>query len=234
MTNQRDKGEEMDYTGKDRKQGVLVDDHPIIAKGLGTLFRTTPDLSLAAEARTTAEALTLIEKINPAFVLLDISLPGSGGLEFLKDLNVLKPRLPVVVLSMHDENVYAERALRAGARGYVMKQEPGEKVVAAIRCVLDGGVYISSTLTTRLLSRLAPGGVPEPTGADTLNDRELQVYSLIGNGMATQKIALQLNLSPKTVQTYREHIKRKLGLRTATELVHSATRWIREKEHNGC
>jgi len=212
-----------------RRQIVLVDDHPVVGKGIGSLLHATHEFELAGQAVNVVDAMELIKTCNPDLVLLDLSLPGPGGLELLKNLQVSHPDLPIVVLSMFDENAFAERVLRAGGKGYVMKHESGDKVLAAIRCVLAGGVYVSPSLTTRLLASFVPGSAPEKKGADTLNDREMQVYSMIGSGMATQKIAIQLNLSPKTVQTYREHIKRKMGLRTATELIHSATLWIRSQ-----
>ncbi len=227
----------MSRTGKDRKSEretkrthiVLVDDHPVVGKGIATLFRTTFDFELSGQAVNCVEAKGLIERLHPDLVLLDLSLPGQGGLELLKDLQASHPELPVIVLSMFDENAYAERVLRAGGKGYVMKQEPGDKLLTAIRCVLAGNVFVSPPICMRLISSYTPGPAARRKGTDVLYDREMQVYSMIGHGMATPSIAAQLNLSPKTVQSYREHIKRKLGLRSSTDLIHSATRWAQSQ-----
>jgi len=219
-------------TGKGvaKKRILLVDDHPLVGKGLGTLLNTTRDLAICAEAGTVQEATRLIAQESPDLVILDISLPGVSGLELLKDIHVCNPDLPVLVLSMHEESVYAERVLRAGAKGYIMKQEPGATVIEAIRSVLAGNLYMSPNLVSRMLKVFVSNGAseaPKKSGPEALNDRELQVYTLIGNGFTTKEIAAQLNLSPKTVQTYREHIKRKFGLRKANELVHVATQWVK-------
>ena len=219
-------------TGKGlaKKRILLVDDHPLVGKGLGTLLNTTGDLAICAEAGNVQEATCLIAQESPDLVILDISLPGASGLEFLKDIQVRDPGLPVLVLSMHEESVYAERVLRAGAKGYIMKQEPGATVIEAIRSVLAGNLYMSPSLVSRMLKVFVSNGAseaPKKSGPEALGDRELQVYTLIGNGFTTKEIASQLNLSPKTVQTYREHIKSKLGLRKASELVHDATQWAK-------
>lgn len=217
-------------TGSAKKRILLVDDHPLVGKGLASLLKTTGDLAICAEAGTVQEAIRLIAQESPDLVILDISLPGVSGLELLKDIQIRSPGLPVLVLSMHEENVYAERVLRAGAKGYIMKQEPGATVIEAIRSVLAGNLYMSPNLLSRMLKLFVSNdspAAPKKIGPETLGDRELQVYTLIGNGFSTKEIASQLNLSVKTVQTYREHIKRKLGLRTATELVYSAAQWIK-------
>jgi DNA-binding NarL/FixJ family response regulator len=206
----------------------LVDDHPLLREGIAALIRATSDLRISAEAGSAAEALAALAAQVPDLLLLDISLPGANGIELLKDLHVRYPLMHVLVLSMHEESVYAERALRAGANGYVMKQEPGSKVIDAIRCVLRGEVYVSPALASRMLRLF----VSNKKGADTrasverLSDRELQVYTFIGGGLSSQEIADKLKLSIKTIQTYREHIKSKLGLRNATDLVYHATHWV--------
>ena len=211
-----------------QKKILLVDDHPLVREGIATLIRATPDLKISAEVGCAAEALAAIEAEQPDLVLLDISLPGTSGVELLKDLHARFPRLLVLVLSMHEESVYAERALRAGAQGYIMKQEPGAKVIEAVRCVLRGELYVSPTLAARMVKLFVTNkqGKDTRTSVERLSDRELQVYSLIGSGVSTQEIAGKLALSIKTIQTYREHIKRKLGLRNATDLVHHATHWV--------
>jgi DNA-binding NarL/FixJ family response regulator len=215
-------------SSQDEKKILLVDDHPLVREGIATLIRAEPDLRISAEAGSAAEALQAIEEEMPDLVLLDISLPGTSGIELLKDLHIRYPRLFVLVLSMHEESVYAERALRAGAHGYIMKQEPGAKVVEAVRCVLRGELYVSPSLAARMVKLFVANkqGKDSRTSVERLSDRELQVYSYIGSGLSTQEVAAKLHLSVKTIQTYREHIKRKLGLRNATDLVHHATHWV--------
>jgi len=214
-----------------RRKVMLVDNHPVVGYGLRMLFQSTNDLELAGQATSVADAMVLLKADVPDLVLLGLPLPGLCGIEFLKNLQISHPSLPVLVFSMYDENDFAKHVLQAGGKGYLMKRESCDKVLVAIRCVLDGGVFVSPSLTKRLVASLVPGAgaVPKGKSVDTLNCRELQVYSMIGNGMTTQKIAKNLNISPKTVQTYREHIKQKIGLRTATELVHSATLWLRNQ-----
>ncbi len=215
--------------GPSKRSVLLVDDHPLLREGIAALIRATSDLRISAEAGSAAEALEALAAQVPDLLLLDISLPGANGIELLKDLHVRHPLMHVLVLSMHEESVYAERALRAGANGYVMKQEPGSKVIDAIRCVLRGEVYVSTALASRMLRLF----VSNKKGADTrasverLSDRELQVYTFIGGGLSSQEIADKLKLSIKTIQTYREHIKSKLGLRNATDLVYHATHWVK-------
>jgi DNA-binding NarL/FixJ family response regulator len=213
------------------KRILLVDDHPLVREGLVTLIRTAADLEVVAEVGCAAEALASLEAHRPDLVLLDITLPGESGIELLKDVHIRWPRVRVLVLSMHEESVYAERALRAGAHGYIMKQEPGAKVLEAIRCVLRGELYVSATLAARMLKLFVANkqGKDERTSVERLSDRELQVYTQIGGGFSTQEVADQLHLSVKTIQTYREHIKRKLGLRNATDLVHHATHWVQNE-----
>jgi DNA-binding NarL/FixJ family response regulator len=210
---------------------MLVDNHPVVGYGLKMLFQSTDDLELAGQATSVADAMVLLKAGIPDLVLLGLSLPGPGGIEFLKNLQISHPSLPVLVFSMYDENDFAKHVLQAGGKGYVMKCESCDEVLVAVRCVLAGGVFVSPNLAARLVASLVPGAgaVPKGKSVDTLNCRELQVYSMIGNGMTTQKIAKNLNISPKTVQTYREHIKQKMGLRTATDLVHSATLWLRNQ-----
>lgn len=210
------------------KRIVLVDDHPLVREGLATLIRTAPDLSVAGEVGNAAETLQLLEAETPDLILLDLGLPGASGIELLKDLRVRYPRVRVLVLSMHEESVYAERVLRAGAQGYIMKHEPGERIIDAIRCVLRGELYVSPNIATHMVKLFVGGkqGVDVRSSIEQLSDRELQVYTFIGKGMSTQQIAEHLHLSSKTIQTYREHIKRKLSLRNATDLVHHATHWV--------
>ena len=219
-------------TAGTKKYVLLVDDHPLVREGIATLVRATQDLGVAGEAGTAAEALQVLAKGTVDVVLLDISLPGTSGIELLKDIRVRYPHVLVLVLSMHEEGVYAERALRAGAHGYIMKQEPGVKVVEALRAIIKGDLYVSPTLAARMLKLFVSdkNGKDGRTSIERLSDRELQVYTYIGNGLSTQTIATRLHLSVKTIQTYREHIKRKLGLLNATELVHHATHWVEHEK----
>ncbi len=215
-------------TAPQPKRIMLVDDHPLVSQGIATLIRAKSDMEVFAEVGCADDALVALAKDVPDLMLLDISLPGTNGIELLKDLRIRYPGLRVLVLSMHEESVYAERALRAGAHGYIMKHEPGLKVIEAIRCVLGGELYVSPAIASRMLKLFVsnkPGGDTR-TDMEKLSDRELQVYNHIGSGLATRQIAEQLNLSIKTIQTYREHVKRKLGLRNATELIHHATHWV--------
>ena len=211
---------------------MIVDDHPLVCKGLEELIKSTQDLEVFAVSGNAIQALDRLRQSQPNLLLLDLSLPETSGLELLKDLQSFYPKLNILVLSMHDENVHAERVLRAGARGYIMKQEPGEKVIEAIRCVLTGNVYASPSLLTRLLKKLTTNGDFKQGGAspEALADRELEVYSLIGEGLSSKEIASRLNLSPKTVQTYREHIKTKLGLKNSVELTRSAVLWVKAEQ----
>ncbi len=228
MANDKEEPSEVVERKRGRKRIVLVDDHPLVREGLAALIRATPDLVVTGEVGSAAETLQLLETETPDLILLDLGLPGANGIELLKDVHVRYPQIRVLVLSMHEESVYAERVLRAGGQGYIMKHEPGETIVEAIRCVLRGELYVSPNIATRMV-KLFVGckqGIDTRTSIEQLSDRELQVYTHIGNGMSTQEVAEHLHLSVKTIQTYREHIKRKLGLRNATDLVHHATHWV--------
>jgi len=214
------------------KKIMIVDDHPLVRDGIATLIRATPGLGVSAEVGNAEEALLAISKEVPDLVLLDLVLPGKDGIELLKDIHARYSNVRVLVLSMHEETVYAERALRAGAQGYIMKHEPGSKVIEAIRSVLHGELFVSPVIAAHMLKQY----VSNKQGLDTRSssDRELQVFSAIGKGMSTQEIAGLFGLSIKTIQTYREHIKRKLGLRNATDLVHYATNWVGSEVGAAC
>jgi DNA-binding NarL/FixJ family response regulator len=203
----------------------LVDDHPIVRQGLALFIDREPDLMVCGEADGATSALQAIREAAPDFVVLDISLDGPDGLELLKTLRVRHPNLPVLVLSMHDEAVYAERALRAGANGYIMKQEATDRVLTAIRHILGGDVYLSDRLTKRMLQQFVNGSVSPRDPLAKLSDRELEVYRLIGAGHSTRQIADELHVSTKTVESYQAHIKEKLALRNARELVQHAVEW---------
>ena len=206
---------------------LLVEDHPVTREGLAQLLNQQPDLQVCGEAGTAPEALTVAENLKPDLVLVDIALGGTSGLELIKDLACRHPTLPVLVLSTHDELLYAERSLRAGAKGYVMKHEPTERVMAAIRQVLRGGVYLSEQMQNRLFQKVVRGiGVPQASEIDQLSDRELEVLELVGEGCTTAQIAASLHLSVSTVETHRAHIKEKLELESGTELVRRAVEWV--------
>jgi len=210
-----------------RKKIMLVDDHPMMRAGLAQFINKQPDMEACCEFGCAAEAFEGFRKFNPDLVVTDITLPDKSGIELIKDLLSTNPALPILVVSMHDETVYAERVLRAGARGYIMKESGGENVLAAIRQVLSGQVYVSARISARILDNLAarkPRGSSSPI--EKLSDREFEIFQLIGQGKGTRDIAKQLHLSPKTVEVHRGHIKEKLDLKDAISLVHHAVRWV--------
>jgi DNA-binding NarL/FixJ family response regulator len=205
---------------------LLVDDHPIVRQGLALLIDREADLSVCGEAEGAHTAFHAIETLKPDIVVLDISLSGPDGLDVLKEIRSKTAALPVLILSMHDESIYAERAMRAGANGYIMKQEATEKVLVAIRRILQGDVYLSDRLTNTMLQQFVRGSTPSKTSPLVqLTDRELEVFRLIGEGHGTRRIADELHLSVKTIESYQAHIKEKLALRNARELVQHAIEW---------
>jgi DNA-binding NarL/FixJ family response regulator len=209
---------------------VIVDDHPLFRKGLEQLISNTADgLTVCGEASTSAEAMSVIRKIKPDLAIVDLSLPGANGIELIKNIRAEFQKLPVLVLSMHDESLYALRALRAGAQGYVMKQEALENVITAIREVFAGRPYLSRDMSAKLITNFSKG-TSEPNLADNLSDRELEILELIGKGRDVREIAQALHLSPKTVETHRAHIKEKLNLRNAREVARYAVQWISARE----
>ena len=213
---------------KDNKSKILVvDDHPMIREGLVRLVDNEQDLAICGQADDALEALKAISETKPDVVVVDISLKNSSGIELMKSIKAQYPKLPVLILSMHNEALYAERALRAGAMGYIMKQEASEKLLAAIRHVLCGQIYVSDKVSKRLIRKLARGKtdmVASPI--DSLSDRELEVFHLIGQGYGTSQIAEKLYLSIKTIETYRTHIKEKLNLTNSRELLQYAIQWV--------
>jgi len=213
----------------------LVDDHPIVRKGLSLLINREPDLVVCGEADGAPSALQGIGPLQPDLMVIDISLDGPDGLELLKTIRVKEPILPVLILSMHEESTYAERSLRAGANGYIMKQEATERLLVAIRRILQGKIYLSERLTNKMLEQFVNGSASaksDPLG--TLSDRELEVYRLIGAGHGTRQIADELHVSVKTVESYQAHIKEKLSLRNARELVqHAIESTLAEKSAYG-
>jgi DNA-binding NarL/FixJ family response regulator len=209
---------------------LLVDDHPVVRRGLRDVLSTEPGLDVCGEAADPREALKLLSEIECDLAIVDLSLQGPSGLELIKQLRSQYPDMAVLVCSMHDEALFAERALRAGARGYVQKQEAADQVLTAVRRILGGHFYLSSAMTDRLL------GTATGTGAGTeedpvfrLTDRELEVFELLGQARGTRQIAEQLHLSPKTVESHRENIKRKLDLANHNELMRRAVQWVLER-----
>lgn len=205
----------------------IVDDHPVMRRGLSQIIEDIDDLETAGEARGAEEALQKMAEVNPDLVLIDVSLGDRSGLELIKDLKVRHPDLKMLVLSMHDESLFAERAVRAGALGYVNKNEPTETVIAAMRHVLEGRIFLSDKVTNQIVQRAASGGhQPVPSPIERLSDRELEVFQMIGEGMITKQIAAKLHLSTKTIETYRENIKTKLNLGNSSELMRHAVQWV--------
>ncbi len=223
----------MNQTGVGAKKSkvFVVDDHPIVRQGLALMINRESDLLVCGEAEDARTAMQSITTAKPDILVVDISLNGPDGLDLLKNIRMRYPSLPVLILSMHDESVYAERALRAGAQGYIMKQEATEKVLVALRRILSNEIYVSERIANRMLQRYignpTAGG---PSSIADLTDRELEVFRLIGEGHSTRKIAEDLHISVKTVESYQAHIKEKLSLRSGRELVQHAIQWnISEK-----
>jgi len=205
----------------------IVDDHPIVRQGLALLINREPDLTVCGDAEEASSALRMIESLKPDLIIVDISLNGPDGLDLLKNIRARDPNLPVLILSMLDESLYAERSLRAGASGYIMKQEATDRVLVAIRRILDGEIYVSDRMADRMLHRFVGGAqqVEPRSPISDLSDRELEVFRLIGDGRGTRQIAQELHISVKTVESYQAHIKDKLSLKNARELLQRAIQW---------
>jgi DNA-binding NarL/FixJ family response regulator len=210
-----------------KRKIFLVDDHPIVRAGLTQLINREPDLAVCGDAEEMSGALHSIEDLRPDILILDLSLNGPDGLDLLKTIRARDPGLPVLVLSMHDESIYAERALRAGANGYIMKQEATERVLVAVRRILNREIYVSDRIANKMLRKLAggPAAAAPQSPVDELSDRELEVLRMIGQGQGTRQIAEVLRLSVKTVESYQAHLKEKLGLKNSRELVQYAIQW---------
>jgi DNA-binding NarL/FixJ family response regulator len=216
-----------------KRRILIVDDHPMMRQSLALLIDHEKDLVTLGEASTASQALNLIVARKPDLVIVDISLPDKNGLELIKDILVFHPSLPVLVFSMHDESVYAERVLRAGGRGYIMKQEGGKMLMQAIRQVLSGQIYVSEKVSSKILEIFSgkhPDTGESPVGR--LSDREFEVFQMIGEGKATRDIAAALHLSVKTVEVHRSNIKRKLSLKGGPELVRYAIRWLEGRDQS--
>ena len=218
----------------ERRRILIADDHPFMRAGLAQLIERQADLAVGGEAGNPAEALQRIAAGGIDLLLTDMTMPGRSGLEFIKDVQAVHPTLPVLVISMHDEMVYAERALRAGARGYIMKEAGGENLLAAIRQVLGGQVYVSPQMSARLLGSFSGRKTRDsdsPFGS--LTDREFEVFQLIGQGKNTREIAAYFGLSTKTVDVHRANLKAKLGVKDMTALVRQAVHWIETQDRGG-
>lgn len=216
---------------KMRHKVLVVDDHPMTRYGIVRLIEQEPDLVVCGEAENASRALAAVRALKPQVVLTDLTMPGGEGLEFVKDVRSLHPEVAVLVVSMHDEALYAERALRAGARGYIMKNEGGEKLVEAIRQVLQGKTYVSENMSGKVLEIFSHRRRrADDTTIGKLTDREFEVFRLLGQGMTTREIGQQLRLSTKTVETHRLHVREKLGLKSGPALIKYAVRWAGTQE----
>lgn len=216
------------------KKILIVDDHPMMREGLAQLIGNERDLKVCGEAENAREALEKISELKPDLILVDITLPDKNGLELIKDIEALHPGTEVIVISMHDEALYAERVLRAGGRGYIMKQAGGKKILEGIRQVLAGKIYVSEKMSDKILE-IFSGRRPEAASSpvENLTDREFEVLQLFGKGMGTKEIADHLHVSAKTVEVHRLNIKAKLKLNTAAELIRYAVRWVESQGARG-
>jgi DNA-binding NarL/FixJ family response regulator len=214
-------------SSSEKKRIFVVDDHPIVRQGLTLLINQESDLTVCGSAKDATAALEAIASLRPDLLILDISLEGPDGLDLLKTVRMRDAATPVLILSMHDESLYAERALRAGANGYIMKQAATDGLLVAIRRILRGNIYVSDRMAARILQQFAGHATPANRSAiEELSDRELEVFRLIGKGHGTREIAELLHLSVKTVESYQAHIKEKLSLKNSRELVQHAVQWL--------
>ena len=212
---------------KDKRAKILiVDDHPMTRSGLTYLINHQPDALVCGEAENAAQALDLLAETQPDLMLIDITLPGKSGLELIKDVKAIRPDLAVLVVSMHDESLYADRVLRAGARGYITKHEGGDKLIAAIRHVLNGKIYVSESMSAHILEIFSGGQAgTDRSSIQNLSDREFEVFQALGEGLSSHEIGKKLHLSAKTVDAHRANIKTKLKINTTAELISFAARW---------
>lgn len=217
-------------TEDSRRRILLVDDHPVTRQGVAVLLNQQPNLVVCGEADSAPRALDLIGQLKPDMAVVDISLKTTSGIELMKSIKAQFPKLPVLIMSMHDESLYAERALRAGAKGYIMKQEANDRILEAVNRVLEGELYLSEKIQEKMLHRLVNNRKEEMGfSIDSLSDREMEVFQLIGNGFSTRQIAAKLHLSVKTIDSYREHLKLKLRLSKGSELVQHAIQWVKSE-----
>lgn len=212
---------------------LLVEDHPVVRRGLANLINDEPDLQVCGGAETIAQSIDAIASQRPDVVIVDITLGEESGLELIKQIQEKNPQLPILALSMHDEALYAERAIRAGARGYIMKKEAMDKVLIAIRRVLAGEIYLSEKAASRMVHKfIHPTGAQINPSPEALSDREFEVFSLIAQGVGPTEMAKRLKVSVKTVETHREHIKKKLGLTSGAELIRFALQWTNNQHEH--
>ncbi len=205
----------------------IVDDHPLVRQGLSQIVANEADMEICGEAEDSPTAMRGVGDANPDAIIVDISLKGNNGLELIKNLKAIHESIPILVFSMHDETIYAQRALRAGAKAYVMKKESPSKVVDAIRKIIKGEIYVSPSVSDQVLHQIVNGpGNVSTSPVDRLTDRELEVVQLIGRGLSSREIAESLHLSVKTIESHRAHVKEKLNLRNATELVQFSVQWV--------
>lgn len=205
----------------------IVEDHPLVRQGLSQVVASEADMEICGEAEDSPAAIRGVGEANPDAIIVDISLKGANGLELIKNLKAIHEDIPILVFSMHDETIYAQRALRAGAKAYVMKKESPSKVVDAIRKIIQGEIYVSPSVSDQVLHQIVNGpGNVSTSPVDRLTDRELEVVQLIGRGLSSREIAESLHLSVKTIESHRAHVKEKLSLRNATELVQFSVQWV--------
>lgn len=214
-----------------RHRIVLVDDHAVVRQGIALMLNQEDDLEVCGEAESANDALDVLEQTHPDAAIVDLKLKDSSGMELIKDIRIRFPEVRILVLSMRDEGFYAERVLRAGAMGYVTKEEGPQCVLTALRSVLNGTIHVSERMATKVMSRIVQGAEgPEKTPIDSLSDRELEIFEMIGQGLPTREIASRLHISPKTVDSHREHIKTKLQIDSATDLLKHAIQWVQMQE----
>lgn len=209
-----------------KKKIFIVDDHPLMRKGMAMTLDNSVEFTVCGQSESAEDALSEIPSVKPHACVIDISLPGMNGIELVKNLLSQMPELKILVVSRHDEELYAERAIRAGAKGYVMKLEAGDVLVSAVRQVMNGGIYLSDKIGSRLIMKIASGQSAGDNPLELLSDRELEVFELTGKGESTKEIAQRLHVSVKTIDTYRARIKEKMHLKTANELMRRAVQWV--------
>ena len=217
------------HSNKSKTRIFIVDDHPLVSEGLTRLLNLESDLTVVGQAATVHQASKTIPALKPDLAIIDIALPDGSGIDLIKDMKRRSIKCPFLVLSMHDESLYAERALRAGAKGYIMKHEVSREILKAIHRILDGNIYVSEKMGFMMLEKVSGNGRRNATKGgptETLSDREFQVFQMIGRGRGTRQIAGELNVSVKTVETYRANIKNKMDLKNAPELARHAVEWV--------
>lgn len=207
---------------------LLVDDHPLVRRGLAALISDEPDLEVCGQAESAEMALGMIHECEPDLVVVDVTLPGINGVDLIKRIRDRDSKVFILVSSMHDESLFAERCVRAGANGYINKESATNEVLEAIKKVLDGEVYLSGAMTTRMLHTVLGNRGQEQSSLETLTDRELEVFALIGKGLSARDIAERLHLSTKTIETHRDHVRQKLGAKNSAELMRHAIQWVLE------